>query len=499
MITFRGFWGNISWSLAKIFRFVAVVQLVSRVQRFVTLWTAARQASLSITSSRSLLKLMSLSRWCHSTISCSVVPFSSCPQFFTEFKPGHLPVALTLDLISRFLSRCQVCAILVFSDARMALGFHFSGNSSPLCCLSVSFLHSPSFWGCHCLRTLHPHRARAVSSPREKLPLEVQWPSFMYLQNHCVWFSSPETCPPGTGAMTLPIGAGGAQPDGLLGETPGLCIRVWTLTWDWGCGKILWEEPPNHSTHFGGEAPPGLLGQNHSFQAWASVPQHQINSQKQSSGWSRKNSLIALPGRGPQQAECVLTQVVRSFIVKEAQRGGWCYPLTYLPLTGGWWGRRESASSTFWFQQVWAPRACGRPTVNFSRLVGLSVSAKQLKDPVLCIPWGGSGPAPRLRCCFSRCSSLVSGPSLPWLASVWTSRWDSGRSWRLNEAHFLNEKMGALREASVPPQGPAGFQPVAQVESPSKETAPITTGQLRTGEEAEGIHFFGQTRGESQR
>ena len=59
--------------------------------------------------------------------------------------------------------------------------------------------------------------------------------------------------------------------------------------------------------------------------------------------------------------------------------------------------------------------------------------------------------------------------------------------------------MGALREASVPPQGPAGFQPVAQVESPSKETAPITTGQLRTGEEAEGIHFFGQTRGESQR
>ena len=34
------------------------VQLLSRVRLFVTPWTAARQASLSITNSRSLLKLM---------------------------------------------------------------------------------------------------------------------------------------------------------------------------------------------------------------------------------------------------------------------------------------------------------------------------------------------------------------------------------------------------------------------------------------------------------
>ena len=36
------------------------VQSLSRVQLFVTSWTAARQASLSITNSRSLLKLMSI-------------------------------------------------------------------------------------------------------------------------------------------------------------------------------------------------------------------------------------------------------------------------------------------------------------------------------------------------------------------------------------------------------------------------------------------------------
>ena len=36
------------------------VQSLSRVRLFVTPWTAARQASLSITNSRSLLKLMSI-------------------------------------------------------------------------------------------------------------------------------------------------------------------------------------------------------------------------------------------------------------------------------------------------------------------------------------------------------------------------------------------------------------------------------------------------------
>ena len=37
---------------------------------------------LSITNSRSLLKLMSIDWWCHPTISSSVIPFSSCLQSF---------------------------------------------------------------------------------------------------------------------------------------------------------------------------------------------------------------------------------------------------------------------------------------------------------------------------------------------------------------------------------------------------------------------------------
>ena len=58
------------------------VQSHSCVRLFETPWTAARQASLSITNSWSPPKSMSMSWWCHPTISSSVVPFSSYTQYF---------------------------------------------------------------------------------------------------------------------------------------------------------------------------------------------------------------------------------------------------------------------------------------------------------------------------------------------------------------------------------------------------------------------------------
>ena len=54
---------------------------LSRVWLFATPWTAACQASLSITNSQSLLKVSPLSRWYHPTIS-SVIPFTSHTQSF---------------------------------------------------------------------------------------------------------------------------------------------------------------------------------------------------------------------------------------------------------------------------------------------------------------------------------------------------------------------------------------------------------------------------------
>ena len=62
------------------------VQSLSSVWLFAAPWTTAHQASLSITISWSLLKLMSIELWCHPTISSSVVPFSSCPQSFPASK-----------------------------------------------------------------------------------------------------------------------------------------------------------------------------------------------------------------------------------------------------------------------------------------------------------------------------------------------------------------------------------------------------------------------------
>ena len=70
------------WILSpRLFNFCAEfssVESLSPVRLFATLWIAAHQASLSITNSQSLLKLMVMP----SNISFSVVPFSSCLQSF---------------------------------------------------------------------------------------------------------------------------------------------------------------------------------------------------------------------------------------------------------------------------------------------------------------------------------------------------------------------------------------------------------------------------------
>ena len=61
---------------------ISSVQSLSHVWPFATPWTTAHQASLSITNSQSLLKLIPSSHLYHPTISFSVVPFSFCLQSF---------------------------------------------------------------------------------------------------------------------------------------------------------------------------------------------------------------------------------------------------------------------------------------------------------------------------------------------------------------------------------------------------------------------------------
>ena len=76
----RNQWQKMGWLDSVQF---SPVQMFSHVQQFATTWTAALQASLSITNSRRFLKLIPWSLWCHPTISSSAVPFSSHLQFFS--------------------------------------------------------------------------------------------------------------------------------------------------------------------------------------------------------------------------------------------------------------------------------------------------------------------------------------------------------------------------------------------------------------------------------
>ena len=60
--------------------YIKSVQLHSCIRLFVTPWTAACQASSSITNSQTLLKPMSIELVTPSTISSSAISFSSCLQ-----------------------------------------------------------------------------------------------------------------------------------------------------------------------------------------------------------------------------------------------------------------------------------------------------------------------------------------------------------------------------------------------------------------------------------
>ena len=97
----------------------------------------------------------------------------------------------------------------------------------------------------------------------------------------------------------------------------------------------------------------------HNIWCWKfsfSVHQCQIKSKRQSSGWSRKDSLIALPGKGRHsgmyhalKTTCPnMGKIVWSFIVI-IERG--CdQPMDILPM-GGWWGEKLISSS---FRSNWS-------------------------------------------------------------------------------------------------------------------------------------------------
>ena len=77
--------------LLCLWTFIEVSSVAQSCLIFETPWTAAHQASLSITNSQSLLNSCPSSQWCHPAISSSVIPFVSCLQSFPA--SGSFPMS----------------------------------------------------------------------------------------------------------------------------------------------------------------------------------------------------------------------------------------------------------------------------------------------------------------------------------------------------------------------------------------------------------------------
>ena len=201
----------------------------------------------------------------------------------------------------------------------------------------------------------------------------------------------------------------------------------------------------------------------------ASVPWHQIKSWRQEF-WvkQKRTALLLCQAKGPQPAcasktVCLnMEATVRSFMVM-VQRG--CDQLADTLLIGWWWGKWESASSTFWFPPIWGLPAWGQHTIDFSHLVGLSVSAEQLRYCYTGISLNGErGPCPEAAFLFLLTVPPLSPQTLPSLISNCLNllTGTQGRSWRLNEAYFLLSRRGGHRKAFVP-RSPTGSCSVSTV------------------------------------
>ena len=120
-------------------------QSLSRVWLFVTPWTAARQASLSITTPRVYSHSRPLSQWCHPTISPFVIPFSShlqsFPALWSFFSFSISPSNEYSGLIS---FRMDWLNLLAVQGTLKSLLQHHSSKASILCHMWHSILKNKS-------------------------------------------------------------------------------------------------------------------------------------------------------------------------------------------------------------------------------------------------------------------------------------------------------------------------------------------------------------------
>ena len=133
------------------------VQLLSRVRLFATPWTAARQASLSITSSRNLLKLMSIE---------SVMP----SNHLNLCRPLLLPPSIIPSI--RVFSNESVLHIRWPKDWSFSFNFSPSNEYSELISFRMDWLDLLAFQGT--LKSLLQHHSSKTSILRRSAFFIVQ-------------------------------------------------------------------------------------------------------------------------------------------------------------------------------------------------------------------------------------------------------------------------------------------------------------------------------------
>ena len=121
------------------------VGLLSLSSVIATPWTMAPQSSLSFTVAWSLFTLISMSQWCHPTISPSATPFSSCPQSF----PASGSFSVSCPFVSGgWNMRASVSASVLPMNSQ---------GWSPLVLTGLIFLQSKGLWRIFYTTTVQKH------------------------------------------------------------------------------------------------------------------------------------------------------------------------------------------------------------------------------------------------------------------------------------------------------------------------------------------------------
>ena len=149
---------------------IAVVQSLSRVRLFSTPWTVARQAFLSITTSQSFLKLMSIESvllsnpliLCHPLLLLSIFP--SNRVFSNELVlhirwPNYRSFSLNISSSSEYLGlislRTDWFDLLVVQEILKSLLQHHSSKASNLWCSTLFTVQLPPLWNTYTFSGTH--------------------------------------------------------------------------------------------------------------------------------------------------------------------------------------------------------------------------------------------------------------------------------------------------------------------------------------------------------